>query len=111
MEKATAAKAQAEVRNLTDELKFNDWPVYGIYHSLWRIEMSFRMMKSHLLDARPIYLTDMNSINDHFHTSTTSLSIGKWLLKFKVLGSRFSHEKIMDFIRFFFLERPTRRTV
>ena len=88
---------------VTSELKLNDRTVYGIYHNLWRIEQSFRMMKSYL-DARPVYLTGMNSIKGHFLICYISVVLER-LLEFKVLGSRFSHERIMDFIRSFSLVR------
>ena len=88
---------------VTSELKLNDRSVYGIYHNLWRIEQSFRMMKSYL-DARPVYLTGMNSIKGHFLICYISVVLER-LLEFKVLGSRFSHEKIIDFIRSFSLVR------
>ena len=88
---------------VTSELKLNDRTVYGIYHNLWRIEQSFRMMKSYL-DAGPVYLTGMNYIKGHFLICYISVVLER-LLEFKVLGSRFSHEKIMDFIRSFSLVR------
>ena len=88
---------------VTSELKLNDRTVYGIYHNLWRIEQSFRMMKSYL-DARPVYLSGMNSIKGHFLICYISVVLER-LLEFKVLGSRFSHEKIMNFIRSFSLVR------
>ena len=88
---------------VTSELKLNDRTVYGIYHNLWRIEQSFRMMKSYL-DARPVYLTGMNSIKGHFLICYISVVLER-LLEFRVLGSRFSHERIMDFIRSFSLVR------
>ena len=88
---------------ITSELKLNDRSIYGIYHNLWRIEQSFRMMKSYL-DARPVYLTGMNSIKGHFLICYISVVLER-LLEFNILGSRFSHEKIMDFIRSFSLVR------
>ena len=88
---------------VTSELKLNDRTVYGIYHNLWRIEQSFRMMKSYL-DARPVYLSGMNSIKGHFLICYISVVLER-LLELKILGSRFSHEKIMNFIRSFSLVR------
>ena len=35
--------------------------VYAAYHNLWRIEESFRVMKSQL-DARPVYLQKQETI-------------------------------------------------
>ena len=40
---------------VTSELKMVDKDIYNAYHNLWRIEESFRIMKSQL-DARPVYL-------------------------------------------------------
>ena len=88
---------------VTSELKLNDRTVYGIYHNLWRIEQSFRMMKSYL-DARPVYLSGMNSIKGHFLICYISVVLER-LLELNVFGSRFSHEKIMNFIRSFSLVR------
>ena len=88
---------------VTSELKLNDRTVYGIYHNLWRIEQSFRMMKSYL-DARPVYLSGMNSIKGHFLICYISVILER-LLELNVFGSRFSHEKIMNFIRSFSLVR------
>ena len=88
---------------VTSELKLNDRTVYGIYHNPWRIEQSFRMMKSYL-DARPVYLSGMNSIKGHFLICYISVVLER-LLELNVFGSRFSHEKIMNFIRSFSLVR------
>lgn len=40
---------------VTSEISMNDKDVYDAYHNLWRIEESFRIMKSQL-DARPVCL-------------------------------------------------------
>lgn len=40
---------------ITSEYKMEDQQIYEAYHNLWRIEESFRVMKSEL-DARPVYL-------------------------------------------------------
>lgn len=88
---------------VTSELRLNDRTIYNTYHNLWRIEQSFRMMKSYL-DARPVYLTGIDSIKGHFLICYISVVLER-LLEFKVLGNRFSHEKIMDFIRAFSLVR------
>ena len=39
----------------TSELSMTSKEIYDTYHNLWRIEESFRAMKSQL-DARPVYL-------------------------------------------------------
>lgn len=40
---------------VTSETGMTDSEIYAAYHNLWRIEESFRIMKSQL-DARPVYL-------------------------------------------------------
>ena len=40
---------------VTSEIQMAAAEVYSAYHNLWRIEESFRIMKSQL-DARPVYL-------------------------------------------------------
>lgn len=40
---------------VTSEITMSDKDIYNAYHNLWRIEESFRIMKSQL-DARPVYL-------------------------------------------------------
>ena len=50
---------------VTSEIKMKDVEIYDAYHNLWRIEESFRVMKSEL-DERPVYLQKENSIKGHF---------------------------------------------
>lgn len=40
---------------VTSEIDMSDMDMYNIYHNLWRIEESFKIMKSDL-DARPVFL-------------------------------------------------------
>ena len=46
---------------VTSELSMSDKDIYEAYHNLWRIEESFRIMKSQL-DARPVYLQKENTL-------------------------------------------------
>lgn len=50
---------------VTSELKATKEEIYRVYHNLWRIEESFRMMKSEL-DARPVFLRKKETISGHF---------------------------------------------
>lgn len=50
---------------VTSETDMIDTNIYDTYHNLWRIEESFKIMKSDL-DARPVYLQKENSIKEHF---------------------------------------------
>ncbi|MFQ9892594.1 MAG: hypothetical protein ACLRWH_05405, partial [Emergencia sp.] len=50
---------------VASEIHMSDSEVYHTYHNLWRIEESFRIMKSQL-DARPVYLQKEDTITGHF---------------------------------------------
>ena len=50
---------------VTSETNMKDEDIYNTYHNLWRIEESFRIMKSDL-DARPVFLQTEESIKGHF---------------------------------------------
>lgn len=46
---------------VTSETQMTDQDIYCTYHNLWRIEESFKIMKSDL-DARPVFLQKENTI-------------------------------------------------
>ncbi len=50
---------------VTSETKMKAEEIYRVYHRLWRIEETFRTLKSEL-DARPVYLQRQDSIYGHF---------------------------------------------
>ena len=50
---------------VTSETKMRAEEIYKVYHRLWRIEETFRTLKSEL-DARPVYLQRRESIYGHF---------------------------------------------
>ena len=50
---------------VTSEINMSPLEVYKTYHSLWKIEESFRITKSYL-DARPVFLQKKESIYGHF---------------------------------------------
>lgn len=50
---------------VSSELKASKEDIYRVYHNLWRIEESFRLMKSEL-DARPVFLRKKHTISGHF---------------------------------------------
>ena len=84
---------------VTSELKMSDQEIYAAYHNLWRIEESFRIMKSEL-DARPVYLRKEETITGHFLICYLTVLLTR-LLQFKVLESRYCSEEIFSFIRDF----------
>lgn len=84
---------------ITSELLMDNQETYNAYHNLWRIEESFRIMKSGL-DARPVYLQKEDSIKGHFLICYVAVLLGR-LLQFKVLDNKYSTSVIYDFVRNF----------
>lgn len=50
---------------VTSELDMDPLQIYNTYHSLWKIEESFRITKSYL-DACPVYVQKKETIYGHF---------------------------------------------
>lgn len=84
---------------VTSETGVDDMTIYSIYHELWRIEESFRTMKSEL-DARPVYLQTINRIKGHFLICYLSVLLER-LIQFKVLDNQFGSHQVYRFIREF----------
>ena len=84
---------------VTSELKMSDREIYKAYHNLWRIEESFRIMKSEL-DARPVYLQKRETIIGHFLIYYLAVLFTR-LLQFKVFNNQYCTEEIFNFIRDF----------
>jgi hypothetical protein len=73
--------------------------IYDTCHRLWRIEETFRVMKTEL-EARPVYLQKQSTIGGHFLVCYIAVLLLR-LLQFKVLGDEFGSEEIMEFVRGF----------
>ena len=73
--------------------------VYDAYHNLWRIEETFRLMKSQL-SARPVYLQKRESIIGHFLVCYIAVLLTR-ILQFKIFKNHYSTETIINFIRKF----------
>ncbi len=73
--------------------------VLNAYHGLWKIEESFRVLKSNF-EARPIYVWTEESIQGHFVICYLALVIQR-LLEYYLhqKGKNYSTEKIQDAIR------------
>ena len=84
---------------VTSETHMKPQEVYQAYHRLWRIEESFRVMKSYL-DARPAYLQKQDSIYGHFLVNYLSLVVLR-LLELKVFGDILPINQIINYIRDF----------
>lgn len=84
---------------VTSETGMSDSEIYTTYHNLWRIEESFRIMKSQL-DARPVYLQKEETITGHFLICYITVLLTR-LLQIKVLGNAPCSEELFDFFHGF----------
>lgn len=84
---------------VTSEISMSDKDVYDAYHNLWRIEESFRIMKSQL-DARPVYLQKEDTIVGHFLICYLAVLLTR-LLQFKILKNNYCSEELFEFIHDF----------
>lgn len=84
---------------VTSEIEMTDQDIYNTYHNLWRIEESFKIMKSDL-DARPVFLQKENTIKGHFLICYIAVLLER-ILQFKVLKNKYSTSEIFDFIKSF----------
>lgn len=82
---------------VTSEIDATPTSIYNTYHRLWRIEESFRIMKTYL-EARPVYLQNENSIYGHFIICYYALVIER-LIELKLFNDEFSPDTIFEFIR------------
>ena len=84
---------------VTSEINMADSEIYSAYHSLWRIEESFKIMKTQL-DARPVFLQKEDTIIGHFLICYLSVLLTR-LLQIKILKNKYSTEEIFDFLKHF----------
>ena len=82
---------------VTSEIAMKDQDIYDIYHNLWRIEESFKQMKSQL-DARPVYLQKQETITAHFLICYLAVLLER-IFQFKVLNNTYSTEDVMSLIK------------
>lgn len=69
------------------------------YHSLWKIEESFRLTKSYL-DARPVYLQKKETIHGHFLICYLSLFLLR-VLEIKCFKNKLNSYDLINFMRDF----------
>lgn len=84
---------------VTSEIEMTDQDIYNTYNNLWRIEESFKIMKSDL-DARPVFLQKEDSIKGHFLICYLAVLLER-IFQFKVLNNKYSTSEIYNFIRNF----------
>jgi len=84
---------------VTSETNMSDIDMYNTYHNLWRIEESFKIMKSDL-DARPVFLQKEETIKGHFLICYLTVLIER-IFQFKILKNKHSTNEIFQFIKNF----------
>lgn len=84
---------------ITSEIHRSASEIYASCHNLWRIEESFRIMKSQL-DARPAYMQKQETITGHFLICYLAVLLTR-LLQIHVLKDEYGTEEIFDFIHDF----------
>jgi transposase len=84
---------------VTSETQMEDEDIYNTYRNLWRIEESFRIMKSDL-DARPVFVQKENSIKGHFLICYLTVLLER-LFQFKTLDDAFGAPEIFTFFKDF----------
>ena len=84
---------------VTSETEMSDLDIYNTYHNLWRIEESFKVMKTDL-DARPVFLQKETAIKGHFLICYLTVLLER-ILQFKVLENKYSTSEIFDFMKDF----------
>lgn len=84
---------------VTSEINMPEKEIYTAYHNLWRIEETFRIMKSNL-DARPVFVQKRETIQGHFLICYLSVLLER-ILQFNVLKNEYGAEEIFSFIKGF----------
>ena len=84
---------------VTSEIRMTDSDIYSTYHNLWRIEESFRIMKSDL-DARPVFVQKESTIKGHFLICYLTVLLER-IFQFKILGDKFGTCELFSFMKGF----------
>lgn len=82
---------------VTSEVAMKESEIYDVYHKLWNIERTFRMMKTQLA-ARPAFASTDDGIRGHFLTCYTSIVLLR-LLEKKLFSDEFTVEEIIEYIK------------
>ena len=82
---------------VTSEVNKSAQEIYNAYHGLWRIEESFRVMKTYL-EARPVFLQKLESIYGHFLICYLGLVLLR-LIELEVFNDELPIGQIIEFIR------------
>ncbi len=94
---------------VTSEIKMKDQDIYDTYHNLWRIEESFRIMKSDL-DARPVFHQTEDTIKGHFLICYLTVLLER-IFQFKILGNKYCSSHIFNFFKDFKVTKGERKYI
>ena len=86
---------------VTSEINIPDKELYATYHNLWRIEESFKVMKSDL-DARPVYVQKEETIKGHFLICFLTVMLER-ILQFNIYDNKYTTNDLMNFFKDFSL--------
>ena len=94
---------------VSSEINMSKHEIYRAYHNLWKIENTFRLLKSQL-DARPVYLQKRESIYGHFLICYYAITLLR-VLEEKIYKNVFSTYELIDLIRGFKLFKGDDRNI
>ena len=94
---------------VSSEVNMSKHEIYRVYHNLWKIEDTFRILKSQL-DARPIYLQKKESIYGHFLICYYAITLMR-LLEEKAYKNVFTTYELINLIRGFKLFKGEDRNI
>ncbi len=94
---------------VTSEINMTDQDIYATYHNLWRIEESFKIMKSDL-DARPVFVQKEETIKGHFLVCYLTVLLER-IFQFKIMGDKYSSSEIFSFIKSFRATKAERKYI
>ncbi len=84
---------------VTSEIKMEDESILSVYKNLWRIEESFRILKTNLV-SRPVHVSKKETIYGHFLVCYTALFLMR-ILELKILKDKIPANSIFEFCRKF----------
>ncbi|MGI6608066.1 MAG: IS1634 family transposase [Erysipelotrichaceae bacterium] len=84
---------------VSSEINMKALDIYRVYHNLWRIEESFRIMKSDL-DARPVHLQKQETIQGHFLICYIAVLLQR-IFQFHILKNQYSSSDIINLFKNF----------
>ena len=82
---------------ITSELNYDEQKIRQVYGGLWRIEQSFRILKSNLY-ARPVFVSKNQHIRAHFLICFVALLLMR-IMQFKMGKNALSAERISRALR------------